>query len=353
MVSAATGVSVAITASAPAPTPVSEPSPGEVVNNAKSNVETEAKPIPAPEKQPANKVNNQSTRATVSTKPYNAHPKHGNPTNNPHVNRPSGAPSHSKAAAPIQSVTHQPETQTNAPASSSASSASAPTANNQETAPAQTEIITNGHVSNQSHSNGGNGNNPNNRRVQKKNWVPLEIDIPKARGKPRERNNNVSTSSKRREIESDADYYSSEPRSNRRYRGSAPPRSSNSVSNHPSSKPIANPSRPSNVNSTSTARISGSSNVNTKRSAPIRSSGGGGGMPKSRINRISNHHHAQNGEYTVDFPVDYTLVKKIVGDNAAASPFLMPYMGTYYYNGVPSYANMDTSSLKEAIRKQV
>lgn len=55
----------------------------------------------------------------------------------------------------------------------------------------------------------------------------------------------------------------------------------------------------------------------------------------------------------MEFPVDYTLVKKMVADNTSASPFLMPYMGTYYYNGVPSYANMDPSSLKEAIRKQM
>lgn len=77
-----------------------------------------------------------------------------------------------------------------------------------------------------------------------------------------------------------------------------------------------------------------------------------GGIPKSRVNRISNHHHSQNGEF-VDFPVDYSLVKKLVAENAAAQPLFMPYMGTYYYNGVPSYANMDPSSLKEAIRKQM
>lgn len=94
--------------------------------------------------------------------------------------------------------------------------------------------------------------------------------------------------------------------------------------------------------------------MSTKRSSgpPIRSSGSGGGIPKPRVNR--SHHHTQNGEYAVEYPVDYTLVKKIVADNAAAGqPLFMPYMGTYYYNGVPSYSNMDASSLKEAIRKQM
>lgn len=93
--------------------------------------------------------------------------------------------------------------------------------------------------------------------------------------------------------------------------------------------------------------------MNTKRSSgpPIRSSGSGG-IPKSRVNR--SHHHSQNGEYAVEYP-DYTLVKKLVADNAAAAgqPLFMPYMGTYYYNGVPSYSTMDPSSLKEAIRKQM
>lgn len=95
--------------------------------------------------------------------------------------------------------------------------------------------------------------------------------------------------------------------------------------------------------------------MSTKRSTgpPIRSSGTGG-IPKSRVNR--SHHHSQNGEYAVEYPIDYTLVKKLVAtDNAAAAgqPLFMPYMGTYYYNGVPSYTNMDPSSLKEAIRKQM
>lgn len=103
-----------------------------------------------------------------------------------------------------------------------------------------------------------------------------------------------------------------------------------------------------------------------KRTAPVRASatGGGtsgGGIQKTRPPRTINHHHQhQNGEFaTAEFPVDFSLVKKIVSSGGAAGgidaapSFLMPYLGTYYYNGVPSYANMDTSSLKEAIRKQV
>lgn len=39
--------------------------------------------------------------------------------------------------------------------------------------------------------------------------------------------------------------------------------------------------------------------------------------------------------------------------DSSGQPFLMPFLGTYYYNGVPSYANMDAASLLEAIRKQM
>lgn len=92
--------------------------------------------------------------------------------------------------------------------------------------------------------------------------------------------------------------------------------------------------------------------MNSKRTGPVRSSGGGGGVPKPRVNRNSSHPHNQSSEFDGGYPVDYSLVKKIVAD-AAAPPIYMPYMGTYYYNGVPSYANMDSTSLKEAIRKQM
>lgn len=39
--------------------------------------------------------------------------------------------------------------------------------------------------------------------------------------------------------------------------------------------------------------------------------------------------------------------------SAKELPFMMPYMGTFYYNGIPAYVSMDTASVKEAIRKQI
>lgn len=247
----------------------------------------------------------------------------------------------------------------------------------------------------------GQANNGANRKVQKSKYVPLEIDFPKARGgkPPRERNNNVSGTTtttsanpiKRRDPDADAEYYASERehRESRDHRDHREPRDRDSRDSRDSRNP--RPYRASTyrgggsatrtrqpVHSTSTrsshphstapsTRPSGpSSTTIPKRAAPIRASsgagvgsGGTGGIQKTRPPRtISHHHQHQNGEFaTADFPVDFSLVKKIVSAGGAgidaATPFLMPYLGTYYYNGVPSYANMDTSSLKEAIRKQV
>lgn len=191
--------------------------------------------------------------------------------------------------------------------------------------PVESSPNQNGALSNGAAANTSNGSN---RRVPKSKWVPLEIEVPKARTKGRERNNNVN--SKRRE------------------------------------RPGENEERPrrtrnSSIRSTgSTARSLGASGANRvtagsgrttappgKRSGTIRTAGG---IQKPRYRN-------QNTEFTLDYPLDFSLVKKIVASGAAgvdgASPFLMPYMGTFYYNGVPSYAKMDPSSLKEAIKKQM
>lgn len=197
--------------------------------------------------------------------------------------------------------------------------------------------VVNGHVA----SNNGGTNNTNvinNRRVSKHKWVPLEIDLPKSRSKPRERNNNVNT--KRRDGDYDNDNYAERESRGSRYRATSYRSGGGSTT------------RPSNTNVSSRTGGTGAGRVNTTASGkrgPLRASGGG-------IQKTRHHRMGQSSEFSLDFPVDYSLVKKIVADGAAgidAAPFLMPYMGTFYYNGVPSYANMDTSSLKEAIRKQV
>lgn len=266
---------------------------------------------------------------------------------------------------------------------SSTNAASSPSA----ATPQNESATVNGHSVQTSQANNGNGAN---RRVPKSKWVPLEIELPKARGgkPPRERNNNVSGTTsttsanpiRRRDPDADAEWYASErehrepreprePRDTRDSRDSRNPRPYRATSYRGGTS--ATRTRPP-VHSTSTrtshphgtapsTRPSGISSStiggHSKRVAPTRTVSGGGGIQKTRPPRTINHHQHQNGEFaTAEFPVDFSLVKKIVSSGGAgieAPQFLMPYLGTYYYNGVPSYANMDTSSLKEAIRKQV
>lgn len=195
---------------------------------------------------------------------------------------------------------------------------------------------------NQSNNNSIGVNGAANRRVPKQKWVPLEIELPKARGKPRERNNNVNT--KRREEVTEL-VAERDPKA-RRFRATSYRSTTGSIT-----RPInaSNSTRTTGSAAGSTSRTNGISS-NPRRAPPRATTGG---IQKPRHHRGNNQHK----EFTLDFPVDYNLVKKLVASGAvgidAAQPFLMPFMGTFYYNGVPSYANMDSSSLKEAIRKQM
>uniref|UniRef100_A0A1B0CR87 La-related protein 1 n=2 Tax=Lutzomyia longipalpis TaxID=7200 RepID=A0A1B0CR87_LUTLO len=43
----------------------------------------------------------------------------------------------------------------------------------------------------------------------------------------------------------------------------------------------------------------------------------------------------------------------VAKQGADLAAYMMPYMGTYYYNGVPAYPTMDQPSLKECIKRQI
>lgn len=50
-----------------------------------------------------------------------------------------------------------------------------------------------------------------------------------------------------------------------------------------------------------------------------------------------------------DYPTEFRLANKL---GSEGPPYLMPYMGTFYYDGVPSYKT-DSLSITDAIKKQM
>lgn len=177
--------------------------------------------------------------------------------------------------------------------------------------------------------------NGNSRKISKSKWVPLEIDVPKARSsKARERpsTSNATNSKRRGDPHHDGDAADGE-RSRR-------PRA-------PSNRSTTSSTRPSGAagSSRATSGGSGRASANSGKRPPRAA----GGVQKTRPPRTS-------AEFNLDYPIDFAQMKKLIASGQitdGTAPFLLPYMGTFYYNGVPSYANMDVSSLKEAIKKQM
>lgn len=151
--------------------------------------------------------------------------------------------------------------------------------------------------------------NGNNKRYPKQKWVPLEIDLSKSRNK-RDRT----------------------PRTTRR---PAPPSSKNgdSAANEDEEYYSDRPPRPRRFRPSTTAYRGAKSSTISR----------GGRRPGTKSS-------ARRSEYS-DYPTEFSHAAK--ARSLDAPPFMMPYMGTFYYNGVPSYANMDTLSMKDAIKKQM
>lgn len=180
--------------------------------------------------------------------------------------------------------------------SSSRSKSATSTSNEQAQSPvngAAPSTLTNGN---------GNGNaTVNGKRNSKQRWVPLDIDLPKSRSK-----RDSTPRNKRRDVEYEDDYSTERPaRASRRYR---------------------------------------TSSYRGGRSSAI----GRGG--RRSVNSKNSGTRSRNDADYLDYPSEYTLVNKIGAD---VPPFMMPYLGTYYYNGVPGFANMDSLNIKDAIKKQM
>ncbi|KAJ9601015.1 hypothetical protein L9F63_000853, partial [Diploptera punctata] len=75
--------------------------------------------------------------------------------------------------------------------------------------------------------------------------------------------------------------------------------------------------------------------------------GGGRGLGRGGYRRGPAHNDT---EYP-DYPTEYTQVNKF-GLPSEQSAYMMPYMGTYYYDN-NSYMHLDEPTLKEYIRKQI
>ncbi|XP_037029747.1 la-related protein 1 isoform X2 [Bradysia coprophila] len=147
----------------------------------------------------------------------------------------------------------------------------------------------------------GNGNAANGKRNSKQRWVPLDIDLPKSRSK-----RDSTPRNKRRDVEYEDDYSSERPaRSAHRYRKSS---------------------------------------YRGGRSSAI-SRGG-----RRSVNAKTSAARSRNDADYLDYPSEYTLVNKVGAD---VPPFMMPYLGTYYYSGVSGFGNMDSLNIKDAIKKQI
>lgn len=177
-----------------------------------------------------------------------------------------------------------------------------------------------------------NGNKENKKMTKTKNWVPLPIDLPKP-DRRRERRSPPRRSSRRHDDYED-DYYSERPPRNSRYRP-GPVRGSWRSGDRPVDKPRAPPTRSSNRPS---------------------SRGGGGRRSNPRSDRTrSGNTINRHGEYNnqSDYIQSHSGTKTPNSLNGGEqSSYMMPYLGTYYYNGTPLY-NVVPTNIKDCIKKQM
>lgn len=133
------------------------------------------------------------------------------------------------------------------------------------------------------------------RRVNKQKWVPLEIDLAKNRNK-RERSPKFHS---HREKNDEENWRDRDERSSHNYRG--------------------------------------------RGGRSFRGRGRGRGASRGGYRN-------RNDQDYPDYLINYTQVPKF---GHADPSYMMPYMGTFYFNNTSNYLNLDNVSLKECIRKQI
>lgn len=219
-------------------------------------------------------------------------------------------------------------------------------------APGQKPTLDDAGNSDDGNTSGGNGNKEN-KKVQKggKNWVPLPIDLPKP-DRRRDRRSPPRRSSRRYE-DYDDDYYDSRPPRNPRYR--PPPRRSDtnnggSWRSDPADRRDRD-TRERNSNSTRPAPRSG----NNSERRPVRHGPRSHLSSRNDRNTRSNNHYEERGERGHHSEYSHTRSAGAKTPNSSSgdqTPYMMPYMGTYYYNGAPLF-NMVSTSIKDCIQKQM
>lgn len=219
--------------------------------------------------------------------------------------------------------------------------------------PGQKPLLDDTGNSDDGNTSGGNGNKEN-KKVQKggKNWVPLPIDLPKPERR-RERRSPPRRSSRRYE-DYDDEYYDNRPPRNSRYSRPAPrSNTGGSWRSDPADRRDRDP-RERNSNSSNSRQAPRSSN-NDRR--PVRH----GARPhlSSRNERnarnTNNHYEDTRSDRGAHHATEYarsTGAKTPNSTSGDQTPYMMPYMGTYYYNGAPLF-NMVSTSIKDCIQKQM
>lgn len=156
----------------------------------------------------------------------------------------------------------------------------------------------------------------------KSKWVPLPIDLPKTRGR-RDR----SPPRRRRYDDYDDEYYADRP-------------------------PARNANNRYNRSSRGYRTTSQRGPPPVRRTGPRGGGSGGGGSkrPTGRGSQGGDGHEYRDFSNGQEFTGGSGGKGKVSGE---APPFMMPYLGTYYYNGAPLFSMVNTNSIKDCIKKQM
>lgn len=174
-------------------------------------------------------------------------------------------------------------------------------------------------------ANGPAASNSFNKRISKQKWVPLEIDIAKG-GSRAKRDRSPRRRRYIHEVE-DTDWRAERPPRSTRER-----RTIRGTNSYRGGRGGGGRGGYRSTTTTNTSTTSARRSTNAPR-------------PTS----TSSHTPKSESEFS-EYPTDFTQINKIGADTPA---FMMPYMGTFYFNGTPAFVGMDSLGIKDCIKKQI